>query len=322
MENTGLSGQIPDIWQPYIHVRKCVETKISSNYNQFNAKLKFYVLDSITHKLPACSLEASLIHIPRNINLADPKFYEQRDIDALVGAEIFFKLLCQGQIETNIPGVILQKSLLGWIVSGKLPQNYLQSVFCHHISMNEIDNSIKQFWEIEQTSASPKILSNEERDCDIHFTQTVRREVDGRFVVSLPWKGDPLMLGQSFSTAKRCLFSLENRLAKNAEIKKEYDSFMTEYINLGHMTKVADNIDVFGPGYFLPHHAVFFFYKILKLILCYLHIKLFFTQISYYDTGFEYKSTFDIHMTKYFSFRWPRVNFSYIVLVLRIEVNL
>lgn len=52
-----------------------------------------------------------------NLKLADPWFGKLAVIDVLLGEEICFKLLCAGQIRIEQSSLMLQKTLLGWIVS-------------------------------------------------------------------------------------------------------------------------------------------------------------------------------------------------------------
>lgn len=52
-----------------------------------------------------------------NIKLADREFHIPKEIDILIGAELFWTLLCIEQIKDK-GGTILRKTKLGWIVSG------------------------------------------------------------------------------------------------------------------------------------------------------------------------------------------------------------
>lgn len=60
------------------------------------------------------------MNIPQHIQLADPEFFKPKEIDALLGVEIFYDLLCVGQIDIVGQKAKLQKTKLGWIISGKI----------------------------------------------------------------------------------------------------------------------------------------------------------------------------------------------------------
>lgn len=79
--------------------------------------------------------------------------------------------------------------------------------------------------------------------------------------MELPLKENYTQLGDSYETAKRRLLSMEKKLAKQPELREHYDSFMREYIELGHMKVLSNTTDAPGvqndnPIYYLPHHAV------------------------------------------------------------------
>ena len=52
--------------------------------------------------------------------LADPEFYKPSAIDIIIGAEIFFDLLMDGQHKLAEGGPTLQNTQLRWVVSGKV----------------------------------------------------------------------------------------------------------------------------------------------------------------------------------------------------------
>jgi hypothetical protein len=48
--------------------------------------------------LPFQTISPSFLEIPKNISLTDPKFFQSSEIDLLIGAGSFWKLLCIGQV--------------------------------------------------------------------------------------------------------------------------------------------------------------------------------------------------------------------------------
>ena len=53
--------------------------------------------------------------------------------------------------------------------------------------------------------------------------------LDGRCVIGLPWKKDPVNLPNSYPVAKRRLESLERSLMKNPTKAKKYSEVIREY---------------------------------------------------------------------------------------------
>ncbi|GJQ70755.1 hypothetical protein Trydic_g687 [Trypoxylus dichotomus] len=117
----------------------------------------------------------------------------------------------------------------------------------------EIKDQLKQFWEIEEVY--PNHISSLD-DCEQIFQNTFCRNVEGRFVVSLPLKQDSTILGDSYEQARKRFFSLERKLSMNPQLKEMYTNFMEEYETVGHMTKL-ESVDNTKPCYYLPHHSVF-----------------------------------------------------------------
>uniref|UniRef100_A0A0A1WIS4 RNA-directed RNA polymerase n=1 Tax=Zeugodacus cucurbitae TaxID=28588 RepID=A0A0A1WIS4_ZEUCU len=60
-------------------------------------------------------------------------------------------------------------------------------------------------------------------------------------------------LGESRKQAVARLISMENKFKSNNKLKEEYNKFIKEYIDLGHMRKVDENQK---GKYYLPHQAV------------------------------------------------------------------
>ncbi|KAJ8981042.1 hypothetical protein NQ317_018014 [Molorchus minor] len=107
--------------------RQNVEVSISG-INQVVSKIKNKCLviilfggPQIVDSVPGQKLNISHLDIPSHLNLADPDFHKPGGIDVLLGAEIFYNLLCIGQINLgNESKNSLQKTRLGWVVTGSI----------------------------------------------------------------------------------------------------------------------------------------------------------------------------------------------------------
>ncbi|KAJ8957412.1 hypothetical protein NQ318_004892, partial [Aromia moschata] len=109
---------------------KC-EMTIQSLYNNYSATKCFFVIDIIAGNIPEVRIDASRIATPHHINLADPTFYKPDRIDILLGSDLFWELICVGQISLGPNNPILQKTKLGWVVSGPIgvkPKTLMSSV--------------------------------------------------------------------------------------------------------------------------------------------------------------------------------------------------
>lgn len=238
-----------------------VNVKIMSNINDYSEVISCLVIPKITQGVPTVSFDISDWNIPQNLRLADENFNIQKDIDILLGVDVFYRTLLMKQI--RIRGMpTLQKTRFGWILGGYFDSssNISNTQVTACLSLDQtIDEKLTRFWELEECSNEQPVLSNSEQLCEEHFLQNYSRDSDGRFVVKFPFKDNIASLGQSKSIALKRLMLLERRLIKNDSLKKDYVEFLEEYKDLGHMTKIEGfSVDVIDtkPCYYLPHHPV------------------------------------------------------------------
>ena len=239
-------------------VHHSVSATIRSRYNNFTQNVEFLIQRELNYLFPSIRIDRESLQIPKNIFLADPNFDKAGGIDGIIGVGLFYKLLSIGQIvPRNQPEAVLQKTQLGWIVAGKIygiPFSNRKVVQCNAMQcQTSLDSELTKFWELEETSPS-KILSSEEIACEKHFSENTTRDADGRYVVRLPFNERKEDLGDSRNLALRRLYSLENRFKKQPELRSPYADFLSEYERLGHMSLLDDKR--VSRGFYLPHHAV------------------------------------------------------------------
>ncbi|XP_066590509.1 uncharacterized protein [Prorops nasuta] len=244
-------------------VTEMTKVELRSRLNSYDTIIECFITERITEKIPCCTIATETYKLPRNIRLADPTFNVSGEVDMLIGAEVFWTLLCVGQIHATPNHPMLQKTRLSWILAGRsigsIPtKGKLQA--CHvSTSYKELNSAIKKFWhieELESTSAKPKVTS-EEKMCEIHFVENTYRDAEGRFVVKLPIIKDGLKkLGDSRVIAHKRLTNLERRLDRIPELRYKYNEFMHEYITLGHMKLINMISEKNDQGYYMPHHCI------------------------------------------------------------------
>ncbi|XP_076230305.1 uncharacterized protein LOC143176843, partial [Nomia melanderi] len=231
-----------------------VRTTVKARGNPFSTQVSFVTLPSITGLLPSRQVNRSNLQLPQNIQLADPDFHKPGKIDALLGNVLFFKLLSSGQIKLNNDRIILQKTRLGWIVTG---ESSIQAPYIAPTSVKafyaSLDKTLNKFWEVEQFTER-KYFSAEERVAEGIFKDTTERDVDGRYCVRLPFNERRQILGSSREIALRRFYALERKIHLDKGLLKGYTEFLREYEQLGHMTQV--NANEAADGFYLPHHAV------------------------------------------------------------------
>nr|CAH7746010.1 unnamed protein product [Callosobruchus chinensis] len=233
---------------------KC-KIKLQALHGSYETDLHCFILDTITGSLPQFRVDPSALNIPKRFELADPSYFEPGAVSILIGADLYYEVLRVGMISLGHKGPVIHKTCFGWVVCG--PMSRPASEIACHFSQNhgevDLQTSLQKFWEIEEISTKPA-WSNEEQACEDHFVKTTERNIEGRFVVSMPMKLPTTKLGDSLEGAKKRFLSLESKLTKNDCLRKMYCDFMEEYAKLGHMERVK----VTGNElcYYMPHSGI------------------------------------------------------------------
>lgn len=187
-----------------------------------------------------------------SLKLADEGL-NSRSIDLILGNRYYES--CQLNAILTFEGVVFRSTQFGWAPTGPIPNRAVCNVAFSFVSTREIRADLARFWEIEEVGVAETDQS-EHKNCENHFLETHSRNEDGRFVVRLPFKDSPELLGESRTRAHRSLMYSERK--SSPEIRAPYISFMEEYESLQHMTKIPTPIlDKSPPSvYYINHHAV------------------------------------------------------------------
>ncbi|CAK9816105.1 hypothetical protein ANTPLA_LOCUS8887 [Anthophora plagiata] len=232
-------------------------TNIISRFNGFNRSISCLVLPIITENIPNRPIESSLIPIPTNFMLADPQFNIPREVDMIIGGDLFWELLCVGRQSLGPKHPSIQKTQLGWIIVGtlELSSSIAETrTICNLVTNEQLHDQLAKFWEIEHDITEPLERSHY---CEEQFNSTVTRDTNGRYIVGIPFNDKLKDLGDSMHQAERRFRNLERRLQLQPQIREEYIKFMSDYESLGHMTEITDKQELNKQGYYPPHHAVF-----------------------------------------------------------------
>ncbi|XP_050296340.1 uncharacterized protein LOC126736152 [Anthonomus grandis grandis] len=261
----GLQGKPVDvsvvgISQSACNVKKRCEVEFLSSLGNFKASISCLIIPSISEELPLYEVNLKALNIPGNIQLANPGFHIPEEIDMLIGAGFFWKLVRDGQISLGNGMPCLQNTCLGWIISGEFQNNISggknSKTICNFAMDLDEQNQLQKFWQWEEPGLTKnENLSSEEVMCENLFVSTTSRGEDGRFVVTIPLKDSVDKLGDSKQMALQRLFSLERRFQKSESLRKQYGEYMAEYERVGHMTKTSD-FQEDEVSFFLPHHGV------------------------------------------------------------------
>lgn len=237
------------------HSTQSCSITIESLNSSYRTNLDCHIFTNVTSAVPITYIDTKHIRIPSGLCLSDPSYNIPAKVDLLIGADTFWDVLGSQKISLGKHLPELRSSELGWIVTGHIlnPKCTFSQCF---FTQGQLDFDLTRFWEVD--SVSPKhSLSAEEHACEESFSLNTTRDDDGRFVVTIPLRQEPQVLGDSFEMAKRRFSSLERKFEREPAFKEKYLDFMREYERLGHMTEnktlypYSDKVN-----YYLPHHGV------------------------------------------------------------------
>ena len=242
--------------------RGVVSVTLRSNYSPTTVFIQAHVLRTLTSHLP--SIEAPKQEWPQlsGLKLADPDFLTSRPIDIVIGADAYGRII-KSNIKRGDPSMpIAQLSIFGWLVLGPVEIDSTQLNTVHHSAVVQHNDTALQklltkFWiQEELPEDSPAQLTHEERECEDHFRATHTRDSTGRYIVRIPLKSSPSLLGNSYQTAHACLKRTINKLNKDSKYQELYHGFMREYEELHHMVRTPSISPNTHSIFYLPHHGV------------------------------------------------------------------
>ncbi|XP_055522945.1 uncharacterized protein LOC129717125 [Wyeomyia smithii] len=173
-----------------------------------------YVLGKLTSAIPSQPFKLSNMKLQENLNeLADPGFNRPASIDVILGSDVFLTLLNGSQVEDECGLTVALRTIFGWIIAGRY--NAADSIHssCAIVSLHtevDLNNTLRLFGEQEELHRKPKLTSSETKVKE-HFNSTLTRNVNGRFIVRLPFDNSKPPLGESLTVAMKRLKSIQKR---------------------------------------------------------------------------------------------------------------
>lgn len=216
------------------------------------------ILPKLTSNIPSIKIpEHSWTHL-KGVEFADPQFAKPSSVDMILGADVYDQIIQDGLRKGKTGGPIAQLTIFGWILSGPIGQTSLvRTVQGYHCSCErEWYELIERFWRQEEVLEVKPSLSSADQECENHFKTTHTRSDSGRYIVRLPFKSSPIVLGSSKWIALGALNRLFHKFDSNQQFHVDYHQFLTNYEKLGHMEKVPPNAPEPIPVNYLPHHGV------------------------------------------------------------------
>ncbi|XP_065082272.1 uncharacterized protein LOC135704713 [Ochlerotatus camptorhynchus] len=233
--------------------RGIVTLHLASRFNEVIViSTSAYVLGKLTSSLPSQRFNSGNLKLLENVR---ETFNKPGQIDVILGSDVFLALLEGGQVKDNSGQTVAHAYCFRMDRSGTIRRSRDHARESWHCEFAYEDGSKSNAAAVLGVRGDKQATSVHSLD---HFNSTTQRDSSGRFVVKLPFDDSKPALEESLSAAMKRLFAMEKRFASNPEFRKEYVSFMREYLELGHMEPVPANqvVKIGSEHYYLPHHAV------------------------------------------------------------------
>ncbi|GAB0086571.1 hypothetical protein DMENIID0001_006610 [Sergentomyia squamirostris] len=233
-----------------------VNATISSRTTEVAFTFKCFVLPKISGDIPNWNVDTSVIQMPPHIPLADPLWSVQRPVDLLLCGSPFWACWLNDVIHLGSGLPILRDTVFGFVVVGEhqpVPPSEELEPIC--LSSTVLNETMKHFFESEAMCGDDDDVTDDQVAAEEHFRSTVSRHPSGRFVVHLPFRRDPKLLGDSRAFAVRHQLALERKFQRNPELRKLYIEVMREQINQGWVELVSMGSS-YAMTYYMSHHGV------------------------------------------------------------------
>lgn len=244
---TPIKFQVSSINQGLTSITKAVKIQVFLKDAKFTSNVVCLVVKQITGHLPA---ERICFSIPAGIPLADPNYGHPAEIDLLVGSELFWLILRPGTLQLGKGLPTLKNTAFGFIIGGPTSTNAIKNcsffVQSSKTSQNEklegqvSETFYKGFEEDKIVKRWPCALYDS-NFCEEQIQKTVRRDIEGRFIVALPFKDCRPILGISRPMAEKRFLSLEKKLETDSELHYNYGQVIQNYLDLGHLIEIPES---------------------------------------------------------------------------------
>lgn len=219
---------------------------------------EFLIVKTITETLPNRRISRAECKHLNGLTLADPTYWKPGKIDALLGVQLYAKILQDGIRRGIKTAPVAVNTRFGWILMGSTRKQKTNNVKAFTVTTVdcELDKQLKRFWEIEEVPTKT-ILSQQEEKCQEFYQDTVQRLSTGKYQVKLPFVDtENPTLGLSRPQALKRFLHLQRQFAAKPDLERDYRQCLNEYIQLGHMQPINSPKEG-EEHYYIPHHAVF-----------------------------------------------------------------
>ena len=244
--------------------------------------IKVTVIPDITGKLTRTPLSSSDVEFLKESSMKDKLAdtlvtnTESFQVDMLLGNDYYFDLLQPRKMDLG-NGLFLFQLKLGWVCGGKVtaetevvsePSLFVSTVGVSPTNIHATTHmltpvdppvalkpSIEIFWNLESLGITESPSTSDDDVVLDHFNNTVKF-VDGRYMVTWPWKEKNPDLPENYQLAFGRLKSMMQKLVKHPQLLQQYEAIIQEQLQRGIIEKVTETSEKGPLKHYIPHHPV------------------------------------------------------------------
>ena len=238
-----------------------VECIIESLDGNTSMKVTAFTTGKVTGNMKAMDWTTCVDRWPHLRGLKFHKLGPRPIVDMLIGldcADLHFSLQ---DVRGELGQPIARLTPLGWTCVGLVEEqqdystNFARTYFStEETDVSKINTVLQKFWEVDCSSTEGNLITGENKNI-LESTQSTIQFMDGRYRVSIPWKGDRIVLPDNYPNALRRLQNLERTLSKSPEVAKAYQDTICGYLKKGYIREIKET-ETSNPRWYLPHFAI------------------------------------------------------------------
>ena len=224
--------------------------------------LNVKVVPSITGKITRFPLDVEDLEFLKQEgwekNLADslPTNTETSHVEMLIGNDYYFDLLKPRKIHLG-DNLFAFQTKLGWVFGGRTQvadHGTVDIPVCTAL-MPLAKPDLERFWNLESLGINDSLSISEDDIALEKFNKSVTF-MNGRYMVTWPWREDDPDLPENYQLALGRLKSILQRLVKIPTLLEKYDAIIKEQLNKGIIERITDDSRVGPLKHYIPHHPV------------------------------------------------------------------
>ncbi|XP_028412574.1 uncharacterized protein LOC114535467 [Dendronephthya gigantea] len=237
---TGTSTQAMPIFQTTIN---SLDGKVHEDIELTGSRLKNFT----TVKRPDMNeLKKKYTH------MQDKGFYMTSDgehpIHIILGDGTYSRIRTEKVYKGNPGDPLVEETTFGWVVHGG--ENYSSDACMYTREVNDYE----QLYSLDVLGVEDR-GENDQMQVLAEFRENITRQDDGRYKVSIPWIPGSKLTTTNEQQGRRRLSNVNKKLAKDENLKQEYEKIIEDQLASGVIEKAPDEPS--GERvYYMPHKPV------------------------------------------------------------------